>query len=98
MRTCSRCHTQSADSVLICPSCQANMQEYSTTAIALSHFRENPRVKAIRIVAPEAACPICKNVTGIYAKDEVPVLPSLGCSEVNGCCSFYEPILEEIYP
>lgn len=98
MQTCSRCSTQSSDTVLVCPKCQADLRALSTTAVALAKFRANPRVKLVRLAVPEGACTVCRLQEGTYPKEKVPALPIDGCSEPNGCCCFYEPMLEEIYP
>jgi hypothetical protein len=98
VQTCSRCQSQAQDSALICPNCQADLKMFSTTAVALKNFRANPRVTAIRISLPDDACPTCQAIMGTYPKDSVPSLPVEGCSELNGCCCFYEPILDQIYP
>jgi hypothetical protein len=98
MQTCSRCSTQSPDSALTCPKCQADLREYSATAVALKRIRANARISAVRLAVPDDACPACMAVEGTYPKDRVPTLPVEGCSEPNGCCCFYEPVLEEIYP
>jgi hypothetical protein len=98
VQTCSRCNFQSQDNVGICPNCQADLKLYSNTAVALKNLRANARVTAIRISLPDDACPTCQAVMGTYAKDAVPLLPVEGCSEINGCCCFYEPVLDQIYP
>jgi hypothetical protein len=98
MQTCSLCYTQSSDSVAICPKCQVELREYSTTAVALKRFQNNSRVLTIRLAIPDDACPACHAVEGTYAKDKAPILPVEGCSEPNGCRGFYEPVLDEIYP
>lgn len=98
MQTCSKCSTQSPDSILACPTCQADMRQFSLTAVALRRFLDNPRVKNIRLVVAEDACPACAAAEGTYEKEKAPALPVEGCSEVNGCRCFYEPMLDEIYP
>lgn len=98
MQTCSQCQTQSMDEIKICPACQADLSKYSTSAVILKKFRNNPRVTAIRVSAPEHACPVCQKVCGTYPKDKAPVLPVPGCSDLQGCLNFYEPFLDVIYP
>jgi RNA polymerase subunit RPABC4/transcription elongation factor Spt4 len=98
VQTCSRCNTQSGDSVSLCPNCGADLQELSTTAVSLKRLRLNPRVSVIRLVVSNNACPACQAVEGTYPKDEVPTLPVKGCSCAQGCTCFYEPLLNEIYP
>jgi hypothetical protein len=98
MQTCSRCFTQSSDTVLVCPKCQADLKALSTTAVALAKFRANPRVLWVHLAMPEDACPVCRAVEGTYPKEKAPNLPIEGCSEPNGCRGFYQPLLEEIYP
>jgi hypothetical protein len=98
VQTCSKCSTQSPDAVLQCPTCGADLRQFSTTAVALKKFQANPRVANVRLVVPSAACPACQAFEGTYPKDAVPALPVEGCSEPNGCQCFYEPMLNEIYP
>lgn len=98
MQTCSRCNTQSPDSAVICPNCQADLRETATVAVALKKFQANPRVKLIRVVVNKDCCPTCQQLAGTYDKDAVPHLPVEGCSHGKGCRCFYEPILNEIYP
>jgi hypothetical protein len=98
LQTCSRCQTRSSDVQNICPNCQASLKDFSTFAIALSKFLDNPRVIAIRISAPKNACPACNQIGGAYSKEFVPSLPIQGCSEDGGCRCFYEPVLEENLP
>jgi len=98
VQICSKCHTQSADAALVCPGCGADLRQFSTTAVALKKFQENPRVVNVRLVVPDDSCPACRAVEGTYPKTEVPALPISGCSEPNGCRCFYEPMLNEIYP
>lgn len=64
----------------------------------LEQLKANPRVLKIRIIVPEDACPVCRQVEGEYEKDEVPDLPTLACSRPYGVCGFYEPSLTEVYP
>ena len=70
----------------------------SEAAKSLERMRANPRIKYIVIVVPEDACPACQNLTGTYAKDQVPRLPIEQCSHPLGCRAFYLPYLDEIYP
>lgn len=98
MQTCSRCNTQSGDSVDICPSCGADLRVLSSSAVSLQHMRQNPRVSLIRLVVPDKACPACQAAEGTYTKETIPSLPVKGCSCVQGCTCFYEPMLSEIYP
>ena len=49
MQTCSICNASSNDTATKCSHCQADLRELSMTAVALKRFRENPRVKAIRV-------------------------------------------------
>ena len=98
MQTCSRCNTQSTDMASRCSNCNAELKEYSTTAIALKRFQDNPRVRDVRIVVAHDCCPVCSAAEGTYKKDNVPGLPVDGCSHSLGCRCFYEPMLTEIYP
>lgn len=98
MQTCSQCNTQSPDHLSYCSNCNADLKEYSTTAIALKRFQENPRVRDIRVVVAHDSCPACLAMEGTYNKDLAPNLPIEGCSHSMGCRCFYEPMLKEIYP
>jgi hypothetical protein len=98
VQTCSRCQTQSPDTVEICPNCQAILLEFSTTNVSLKKFQNNTRVKAVRISVAADACPACQQAQGAYNKEKTPHLPVEGCSHENGCRCFYDPILDEIYP
>lgn len=98
MQTCSKCNTQAPDTALICPGCQADLREFSTSAVAIKNFRENPRVQSVRIVVSADACPACQQMRGDYSKDNIPQLPIPGCSHEKGCRCFYAPTLTEIYP
>lgn len=98
VQTCSKCQTQSSDQTAICPKCGANLNQFSTTAVALQKMRDNPRVKNLRLVVAHDACPTCQAMEGTYQKDKTPTLPIEGCSHANGCRCFFEPMLDEIYP
>jgi len=98
VQTCTRCNTPSPDAVQICPNCQADLREFSTTAVTLKKFQANPRVSLLRVIVPEDACPACMEAAGTYKKAVTPRLPVEGCSEPGGCRAFYEPLLNEIYP
>jgi len=98
MQTCSRCQTQSPDTVQICPSCHADLKEFSETAVALKQIKCNPRIARVQVIAAGDCCPACQENQGVYDKDQVPVLPHPGCSHEHGCRCFYQPILNEIYP
>jgi hypothetical protein len=65
---------------------------------ALKKFRENPRVKSVRLITYADCCPVCASFEGTYTKEEAPSLPIEGCSHPNGCRCFYEPMLTIIYP
>ncbi len=98
MQTCTRCHAQSPDDAINCVSCQADLSQWSETAVALKELKANPRVKAIRIFVQDTCCPACRDYGGTYEKDNVPMLPVQGCSHEDGCRCFYQPMLEEVYP
>lgn len=98
MQTCSRCNTQSNDSAITCPSCGADLKEFSITAATLRKFQENPRVTAVHVIVHEDACPACQEIQGTFPKDRVPKVPVEGCSHQNGCRCFYQPLLDEIFP
>ena len=92
MQTCGICHAQSPDQATHCVQCGADLREHSVRALALRRYRENPRVKYIRVVVAADACPACLAVAGTYPKDAVPRLPVEGCSHEHGCRCFYEPL------
>ncbi len=98
MRTCSLCLAQSPDTASACAQCGANLALHSTTAVALSGLRANPRVSRIRVIVANDACPACRKADGEYAKDQTQDLPVRGCSHAQGCRCWYEPALTEIYP
>lgn len=98
MQTCSKCHAQLPDSVTHCTQCNADLMEWSETAVALKRLQANPRVNYIRIAVSQDCCPACRQAEGAYAKDSTPRLPIEGCSHELGCRCFYQPVLEEIYP
>jgi hypothetical protein len=98
MQICSRCSTSVPDAIKECPKCQADLSQYSITAVSLKKLLDNPRVFAINVATGEDACPACQAIQGTYEKDKAPALPVEGCSHQNGCRCFYQPLLEEIYP
>lgn len=98
MQICSRCQTQSPDQAIDCPKCGVNLKQFSTIAVSLQKFRDNPRVKNLRLVVAHDSCPACQAMEGTYAKEKTPTLPVEGCSHTHGCRCFYEPMLDEIYP
>lgn len=98
MRTCSLCGTRSPDTVDHCTDCQADLGEFSETAVTLARLKANPRVGTIRLIPHGDCCPTCRAAEGEWEKDQVPDLPVPGCSHPLGCRCFYEPELLEIYP
>jgi hypothetical protein len=98
VQICSKCQTQSQDTATYCSQCQADLRQFSETAVALKRIQENPRISYVRIAVADNCCPACREAQGAYAKDSVPKLPIEGCSHALGCRCFYEPVLEEIYP
>ena len=98
MQTCSRCNAISPDTAIYCTNCKADLHVFSTNAVTLKNFRENPRVTAIRINVAHDACPMCYESRGTFPKDAIATLPHEGCSHNHGCRCTYEPILSEIYP
>ena len=98
MQTCSRCNASSPDTAIQCVHCKSELKEFSTTAVALKNFRENPRVTSVRINVAHDACPLCYEARGTFSKDSVPALPHEGCSHNLGCRCTSEPVLGEIYP
>lgn len=98
MQTCSRCMVANPDNAYVCQNCQASLSEFSTTAIAKHEFLLNPRVKRAYLITYHDCCPACKAAEGAYSKEDLPTLPTPGCSNPNGCRCFYQPFLEEIFP
>ena len=96
MQTCAQCNAQSPNIQTYCIACNADLRLYATSAIALKNFQENVRVRNIRLVVPDKACPVCAAYEGTYEKNEAPALPLEGCS--SECQCFYEPLLLELYP
>jgi hypothetical protein len=95
MQTCFKCNASSPDNALNCVHCDADLRNYSTTAVALKRFRANTRVKAVRVTVADDACPVCYEALKTYPKDKVPRLPLEGCSHERGCRCFYEPVLSD---
>lgn len=98
MQTCSKCNYQSPDSESNCLNCGADLSEYSKHAVQLQELKANPRVTAIRISVAKTACLTCRDMEGVYSKENVPTLPIEGCSNSYGCVCSYAPILDEVYP
>jgi hypothetical protein len=98
VQICSKCHAQSPDTTSRCLNCDADLNEWSDTAVALKRIQANPRVSYVRISVSQDCCPACRQMEGAYAKDAVPKLPVEGCSHGLGCRCFYQPVLEVIYP
>ncbi|MBI9051937.1 MAG: zinc ribbon domain-containing protein [Anaerolineaceae bacterium] len=98
MQICSKCNTNASDENRFCPSCQADLQKFSVTAVYLADLQNNSRVRAIILSVSDNACPACKAIQGTYTKETVPILPVQGCSEPQGCTCTYQPVLSEIYP
>lgn len=65
---------------------------------SLKRLQNNPRVSQIRIIVAHDACPACREQEGQYPKDQVPRLPTPGCSHPLKCRCFYQPTLTEIFP
>lgn len=98
MQTCTLCNHENSDIARYCDSCGADLEEYSNFAVTLKKFRENPRVRGVRVAVHEDACPACQQVRGSYPLDHAPRLPVKGCSNPQGCRCFYVPWLEQIFP
>jgi len=98
VRSCTVCRKQSPDDARQCVHCGSDLDQLSTTAVALQHLRANDRVSRIRLIIGDDACPSCRRVEGAYTKETAPNLPTRGCSHPMGCRCFYEPALTEIYP
>jgi RNA polymerase subunit RPABC4/transcription elongation factor Spt4 len=98
LQTCSRCNAIAPDTAEECGSCQANLLDFSTTAVSLRNLIANPRVSNIRINSAADACPLCSELRGTFVKESVPHLPHEGCSHPRGCRCTYEPVLTDIFP
>jgi len=98
VQICIVCGTTSPDLATHCNKCNADLSVFSATAVALKRFKENPRVKNVRLVVAHDCCPACREAEGAYAKDQASRLPIDGCSHGLGCRCFYEPMLDEVYP
>lgn len=66
-------------------------------AAILKRMQENPRVRNIRLAAPDD-CLLGISIQGTYDKDQVPVVPRKECSRPGGCICTYEPVLNTIHP
>jgi hypothetical protein len=64
---------------------------------ALEKIRSGLATK-VRILAAADACPLCRQLEGAYAFDDVPELPIEGCSRPGGCNAFYAPVLDRFGP
>ena len=98
MQTCSNCNIQSPDTIIYCPGCHADLRNSSMTAVAYQKFKQNSRISSIRVSVSKDACPVCQQMQGNYSKDNLPQLPTPGCSHENGCRCYYDPVLNEIFP
>ena len=98
MQICSKCQTQSPDTSKNCAQCAADLSEWSNSAVSLKRLQENQRVSYVRISVAQDCCPACRQIEGAYVKELAPKLPVEGCSHANGCCCYYQPVLEVIYP
>lgn len=76
----------------------ATAETDNSPAGALKRMQNNPRIRAIAIIAPAEACPACQQLVGTYAKDHVPPLPTEACSHPLGCRATYLPVIDELYP
>ena len=70
----------------------------SSAAQVLARLQANPRVKYIVLAVPADACPVCQELAGTYPKERAPHLPVDLCSHPLGCCAYYIPYLDEIFP
>jgi hypothetical protein len=96
MQTCSLCNSSSPDEALLCTHCNAELREFSVTAITRKKYGENPRVDSVRVVVYDNCCPACRQAQGDYPKYAIPRLPVEGCSSPNGCRCFYQPFLNDL--
>jgi hypothetical protein len=98
VQTCGICNTQSSDDVVVCPRCGADLRQSSNNGLALRRMQQNSRVSQVRISIMDNCCPACAAAMGTYPKEDVPPLPTEGCSHPLGCRCHYEPVLAEIFP
>jgi hypothetical protein len=98
VQTCSKCHALSPDTAYQCENCQADLSQYSTQAVTLQRFQDNPRVLHVILNVHDDCCHACLEMQGAYPKDQAPRLPIQGCSHSDGCRCFYQPVLGDIYP
>ncbi len=80
--------------MLVCPRCGADLTVESTSAQALRRYREDGRIREVRILADRNCCPTCREAAHSYAIGAVPALPIEGCSHPVGCRCVYEPVLD----
>jgi hypothetical protein len=98
VQTCSKCNALSHDAAIECHNCKADLGEFSTSAVALKRFQVNSRVRHIILNVHDDCCHVCLEMQGAYPKDKAPSLPTLGCTNPEGCRCFYQPVLGDIYP
>jgi hypothetical protein len=63
---------QSPDLATHCANCQADLSEFSMTAVALKRFQTNPEVRLVSVVVMQDCCPACRVAEGAYEKDQAP--------------------------
>lgn len=67
-------------------------------AESLARLKANPRVERINVIVSDDACPAGRALQGYYSKDDVPVIPDVGCSHPIHCTCAYQPALNDIFP
>jgi hypothetical protein len=98
LQICSKCYVQSPDAAVYCENCKADLNLFSTRAVALKRMQENPRVSHVILQVADNSCPACQQLQGDYPKENPPRLPVKGCSHADGCRCFYQPVLNDIFP
>ena len=61
MQTCHQCNALSPDSAENCVNCDADLKEFSSSAIARKEFLANDRVSLVRVLVADNSCPACQN-------------------------------------
>ena len=98
MSICPYCNNKTEDNDQYCHHCHTDLEKVNAARYALNEFMNNYRIRYVRISTAKDACAECNKYQGIYLKEDLPLLPIVGCSNPDSCRCFYEPKLEEIYP
>jgi hypothetical protein len=74
-----------------------NARRYAENRAALEKIKNGLATK-VRILVPADACPVCRAVEGAYEFEDVPEIPTEGCSCPNGNNAYYAPVLDRFGP